>query len=185
MATAAYSAARGSGIVHSSVRGAAAGVVASIVMAMVAMFVAAVIKHTGFFTPLYHIAAVACGPDAMMTSAHAAMAGTSFTFVLGPAVVGAAIHMMVGAVYGAIFAVIAQLTRLHGAALVGAAIVWGLVVLAISMWVGLPVAAALIGGGDAVRNMAAIAGYSTFIVEHLMYGATLGLVLISRLGKAR
>ncbi|MHA7662013.1 hypothetical protein [Pseudomonas otitidis] len=178
MTTAAASTASGSSIVRSLVRGAVAGVVASMAMAMVAMFVSTAIKHTGFFTPLYHIGATFCGPDAMMQSAHAAMAGDSFTFIWGPAVVGAMIHMMVGAMYGAMFAVLAQMARLHGAVLIGAAMMWGLVVFAISSWIGLPIAAALFGGGDTVSNMAQIVGYGPFAIEHLMYGAALGLALL-------
>lgn len=178
MTTAASSTTSGHSVVHSLVRGAIAGVVASLVMAMVAMFMATAIQHTGFFTPLYHIAATFCGPDAMMQSAQAAMAGDSFTFIGGTALVGAMIHMMVGAMYGAVFAVLAQLARLHGAVLVAAAMMWGLVVFAISSWIGLPIAATLFDGGDPVRNMARIVGYGPFALEHLMFGAALGLVLL-------
>jgi hypothetical protein len=158
--------------------GAIAGVGASIVMAMYAMIAAATYQHTGFFTPMYHIAATFIAPDTMMTSMQAAMTGNSFTFVLGPAVLGAVIHMMIGAMYGAVFAVFARLLRLHGLVLVGAAVVWGFIVFAISTWVGLPIAAALFGGGEVVRNMASMVGYSTFIVEHLLFGAALGILLL-------
>jgi hypothetical protein len=115
----------------------------------------------------------------MMTSMEAAMAGSSFTFVLGPAVLGAIVHMMVGAVYGATFAVIA-LMKWHGVALLGAGIVWGFIVFEISAWIGLPVAAALFGGGDPISNMASMVGYPTFIAEHLVFGVTLGLLLVGR-----
>lgn len=111
----------------------------------------------------------------------AAMAGNSFTFLFGPAMLGAVIHMMVGAAYGAVFAVIARVLRWHGAALVGAAALWGLVVFAISSWIGLPLAASLFGGGDPIRNMASMVGYPTFLAEHLLYGAVLGLLLAGAL----
>lgn len=167
----------GRGVVTSAVWGAAAGVGASLVMAMYAMVAALTYQHTGFFTPLYHIAATLAPGDAMMESMQSAMAGNSFTFVFGPAALGAFIHMMVGAAYGAMFGVVARLLRCHGAVLVAAAVAWGLVVFAISSWVGLPVAASLLGGGDPIRDMAAMVGYQTFIAEHLLYGAVLGLLL--------
>jgi hypothetical protein len=87
--------------------------------------------------------------------------------------------MMVGAMYGAIFGVVARLLRLHGATLVGVAVAWGLIVFAISAWLGLPIAASLLGGGDPIRHMASMVGYPTFIVEHLLFGATLGILLLA------
>jgi hypothetical protein len=150
---------------------------ASLMMAMYAMIAAATYQHTGFFTPLYHIAATFISPDTMMSSMRAAMAGDTFTFAVGPAVLGAIVHMMVGAVYGAIFAVVAHYLKWHGALLVGAAMLWGFVVFAVSTWIGLPLAAAL-SGGDPIRDMASMVGYPTFLVEHLLFGATLGLLLL-------
>ncbi|MGK2854021.1 MAG: hypothetical protein ACSLE3_07970, partial [Microbacteriaceae bacterium] len=44
------------GLIASAVWGAAAGAGASLVMAMYAMVAALTYQHTGFFTPLYHIA---------------------------------------------------------------------------------------------------------------------------------
>jgi hypothetical protein len=164
-----------------AVSGALAGVGASLVMAMYAMFAAWTYQHTGFFTPLYHIAATFVAPDTMIKSMEAAMAGNSFTFVFGPAVLGAMIHMMVGAMYGAVFAVVARFLRWHGAALVGAAIAWGLVVFAMSSWIGLPIAAAVFGGGNPIRDMASLVGYPTFVLEHLLFGATLAILLLGAL----
>ncbi|QFS94630.1 hypothetical protein FIV07_28045 (plasmid) [Mycobacterium sp. THAF192] len=163
---------------RSLVWGAGGGVIASLVMAMFAMIAGATYLNSGFFTPLYHIASTFIAPDAMMQSMQAAMAGQLFTFLPGPALAGAIIHMMVGAMYGAVFGLIAAWTRLHGATLVAAATAWGLVVFAVSAWIALPVAAALFGGGDPIQNMAAMVGYPTFILEHLMFGAALGLVLL-------
>jgi hypothetical protein len=76
--------------------GAAAGLVAAIVMGMVAMFAAATYQGTGFFTPLYHIASPIIGGDPMMASMDAATRGDVFTLDAGPALLGVAIHMMWG-----------------------------------------------------------------------------------------
>lgn len=164
-----------------AVWGAVAGVGASVVMAMYAMIAAWTYQHTGFFTPMYHIAATLTSPDTMMKSMAGAMAGDAFTFSFGPAVLGAVIHMMVGAMYGAVFGIVARLARWHGATLWGAAVVWGLIVFAISSWIGLPIAASLLNAGDPIRNMATMVGYPTFIVEHLLFGAALGLLLLAPL----
>ncbi|CAA0127020.1 Uncharacterised protein [Mycolicibacterium vanbaalenii] len=169
------------GPVAAAAWGAAAGIGASVVMAMFAMIAALTYQNTGFFTPLYHIASTLAPGDAMMQSMQSAMAGDSFTFLLGPAVLGALIHMAVGAAYGALFGVVAGLLRWHGAVLVGAAVLWGFVVFAVSAWVGLPIAASLFGGGDPIRNMAMMVGYPTFVGEHLAFGAVLGLLLIAPL----
>ncbi|WP_370012737.1 hypothetical protein [Nocardia cyriacigeorgica] len=174
------SAITGRAVGGAAVWGALAGVAASMVMAIYAMIAAATYQHTGFFTPLYHIAATFIAPDAMMTSMMRAGEGSAFYFSLGPAVLGALIHMMVGAMYGAIFAVGARLAKLHGLTLVAAAMVWGLVVFALSTWIGLPIAAALFGGGDPIATMATMVGYPTFLVEHLLYGGALGMMLAAR-----
>jgi hypothetical protein len=164
--------------------GAVAGLVGSVLMAMYAMLAAATYQHNGFFTPMYHIASTFIAPDTMMTSMHNAMAGHTFTFSLGPALLGAIIHMMVGAIYGAIFGVLVRLARVSGPALLIAGLVWGVIVFAFSSWVGLPIAAAVFGAGDPIRDMATMVGYPTFLVEHLIYGATLGLVLVpARVGR--
>lgn len=168
--------ARGIGV--AAAWGALAGVGASMMMAAYAMIAAATYQHTGFFTPLYHIASLFASPETMMTSMQHAMAGSSFYFTLGPAAAGAVIHMMVGAMYGAVFGIGASLLRLRGVMLVAAGLVWGAVVFALSTWVGLPLAAAVFGSGDQISDMASMVGYGTFLVEHLLFGMTLGLLLL-------
>jgi hypothetical protein len=135
------------------------------------------VQDTGFFTPLYHIASLVAAPDTMMTSMEGAMAGDPFQFSFGVAVLGAVIHMMTGAMYGALFALVVARLRLGVAALTVAGLVWGIVVFVISAFVALPAAAALFGSGDPIRNMAEMAGWATFFVEHVMYGIALGLLV--------
>jgi hypothetical protein len=160
--------------------GAIAGVIGSVVMAMYAM-IAAWEKGTGFFTPMYHIASLWASQSAMMTSMKDATAGGDFHFVLGPAVLGAIIHMMTGAIYGAIFGLLVARLRLGLAALTGAGLVYGALVFAVSAFITLPIAAALFNSGEQITNMAQMAGWGTFIVEHLLYGLTVGIVVaISR-----
>ncbi|MBI1351230.1 MAG: hypothetical protein GC156_08935 [Actinomycetales bacterium] len=163
--------------------GAVAGVIASLVMAMYAM-IAAYAKDTGFFTPLYHIASLVTNDANMMKSMKAdQMNGDAFTFLFGPAVLGAMIHMMTGAMYGAVFGVIASRLRLGLAALAGVGMVYGFLVFVMSAYIGLPLAAAIFNSGDPIKNMAEMAGWGTFIIEHLMYGVALGA--LTAVGLAR
>lgn len=156
--------------------GAVAGVIASLLMAMYAM-IAAWTKDTGFFTPLYHIASLWADQDAMMRSMTADMENEdAFTFVGSTALLGAFIHMMTGATYGAIFGAAVSRLRLGPAVLAGLGIVYGAVVFAVSAWIGLPVAAALFDSGDQITNMPEMAGWGTFVVEHLLFGLALGVL---------
>lgn len=156
--------------------GAGAGVIASLVMAMYAML-AAYAKDTGFFTPLYHIASLLTDDADMMKSMMADQQnGDAFAFLFGPAILGAVIHMMTGAMYGAVFGLIASRLRLGVAALAGVGMVYGFLVFVFSVYIGLPLAAAIFDSGDPIRNMAEMAGWGTFIIEHLMYGIVLGLL---------
>lgn len=156
--------------------GAVAGVLASIVMAMYAMG-AAWAKDTGFFTPLYHIASLWAPQDAMMASMQDAMAGNHFHVEVGTAVLGAVIHMMTGAMYGAVFGAIAWRLRVGAALLAGIGLVYGFVVFVLSAYIGLPVAAALFDSGEPIRDMAKMAGWGTFIIEHLLFGLALGILV--------
>ena len=155
--------------------GAVAGVIASLLMAMYAM-IAAWTKDTGFFTPLYHIASLWAPQDAMMASMQDAMGGNQFHFEVGPAALGAVIHVTTGALYGAILGLAVSRLRLGFAALAGLGTVYGALVFAVSAWIGLPLAAALFASGDPIRNMAEMAGWGTFFIEHLLYGVALGVI---------
>lgn len=156
--------------------GAGAGVVASLAMAMYAML-AAWHNGTGFFTPLYHIASLFASQNSMMASMKSAMAGSDFHFVVGTAILGAVIHMMTGAMYGALFGLVVSRFDLKPGMLVGAGAAYGVLVFVMSAFVGLPIAAAVFGSGDQITHMAKMAGWSTFFVEHVIYGLVLGALI--------
>jgi len=157
--------------------GAGAGVVASLVMAMYAMIAALTYQGVGFFTPLYHIASLVISPDHMMMSVQLADAGNAFAFYAGPALVGAAIHMMTGAAFGAMFAAIAGATHLRGLWVIVAGAFWGVVVYLSSAYVLLALAATIFGSGDQIKNMSSLVGQGTFLVEHVIYGVALGTLM--------
>lgn len=104
-------------LVRAALMGAVAGVIASLMMAAYAMIAAATYQGSGFFTPLYHIASVFISPADMMASMQSAtMGGSNFEFFAGSALLGALTHMMVGAMYGAGFGVLASLINIRGMA---------------------------------------------------------------------
>jgi hypothetical protein len=174
------------GVGRAIVIGAVTGVLASVVMAGYAM-IAAWAKDTGFLTPPYHIASLLISQDSMMASMQSGMAGNALYFAFGPALLGAAIHMMTGAAYGALFAVAVSRLALGTAMLIPAGLVWGAVVFLFSAFVGLPLAAALFSSGPQITDMAAMAGWGTFLIEHLLYGLGMGVqmaVLVRRASPA-
>lgn len=160
--------------------GAVGGMIAAVVMAMYAMVAAATYQHTGFFTPMYHIAAALTSPGTMMASAKEASQGHLFDLSVGPALLGLVVHMMVGAAYGIVFALLARLLSLHRAATVLGGAVFGLLAMAISSVALLPATASLLGGGEPISDMPTIVGWPTFSIEHVLFGLTLGIVLALR-----
>lgn len=155
--------------------GTAAGVVGAVLMGMFAMVAGATYHGVGLFTPMYHIATSVLGPETMMESAARAQAGDLFYFLPGPAALGMMIHLAVGAVFGAMFAVVGFLLRARGFGWLPLGLIYGAAVLALMSFVGLPLTANVLGGGDPIRDMPQIAGWWTFGLEHLLYGAVLGL----------
>jgi hypothetical protein len=149
-------------------------------MAVFAMIASATYHGVGFFTPMYHIASSVISPQTMMTSVGEAQSGNLFYFAAGPATLGLALHLAVGAVFGAVFSLAVAAFRIRGPSLVPAGIVYGGLVLLFTSFVGLPIAAAVFGGGDPIRTMPSLAGWWTFTIEHLMFGAVLGVWFLRR-----
>jgi hypothetical protein len=58
--------------------------------------------------------------------------------------------------------------------------VWGAVAFVLSSWVLLPLAASVFSSGDQITHMARLVGYGTFLVEHLLFGMTVGVLLALR-----
>ena len=174
--TSAVQTSRHAGVGGALAAGAVAGVLASIVMGTYAM-VAGLVNGTGFFTPLHHIASLWAAPDAMMMSMAAAMGGNDFRITAGTAVLGAVIHMMTGAIYGAVFGLVLSRLHLGRGALLAAGLAYGGLVFVMSAFVGLPLAAAVFDAGDPISNMAEMAGWTTFAVEHLLFGLVLAALL--------
>lgn len=164
--------------------GVVAGIVAGVVMAMFAMIAAMTYQDTGFFTPIYHIAATFTDPTAMETSMKQAMSGDLFYFTAGPAALGLAVHMMTAIAFGVIFALLATSFGLRRgvAPLIG--VLYGLGVFALMSFAVLPIVADAFGGGEPISDMPKMVGYTTFSLEHAIFGLALGLVLAPQLEPA-
>ena len=99
--------------------------------------------------------------------------GTTY-FSAGPALLGLLVHMVVGIVFGVVFAFGASRVELRGVAAVPVGIAYGLLVMLFMAYVGLPITAAPVRGGDLVSDMASLVGWGTFTAEHAIYGLVLG-----------
>lgn len=161
-------------------RGVLAGIVAGIAMAMYAMIAAATYQNTGFFTPMYHIASTFIEPTTMETSMKEAMGGNLYYFSAGPAALGLAVHMMTAVAFGIVFALLVTRSGLQGAVAPLVGVVYGLGVFVLMSFVVLPFVADAFGGGKPIAEMPKMVGYTTFGVEHAIFGLVLGLVLAPR-----
>jgi len=143
-------------------RGVVGGLIAGVFMAMFAMIAGATYLRSGFFTPMYHIAAFIIGPETMQTS----MGSGTFYFAPGPAVLGLMIHMITAVGWGVLFTLLVRHLQIRFAGLVALGAIYGLAVMLFMSYLALPV----IGQG----NMPQMVGWTTFSIEHALYGATLG-----------
>ncbi len=161
-------------------RGVLAGIVAGIAMAMYAMVAAATYQDTGFFTPMYHIASTFIDPSAMETSMKEAMGGNLYHFSAGPAILGMAVHLMTAIAFGVVFALLVTWLGLRGPVALLVGVIYGLAVFTLMSFVGLPIVADLFGGGKPISDMPEMVGYSTFSIEHGIFGLVLGLLFVPR-----
>ena len=85
---------------------------------------------------------------------------------------------------GLMFGLVVGRLRWRGATVVIAGAVYGVMVFAISSWIALPLAGSIFSSGDQIKNMAQMVGYGTFVVEHILFGLSLGVLFAVR-GRSR
>src|SRR5437762_10136840 len=90
-----------------------AGFGASAVMGFFAMVASATYEGRGFFTPAYHVAFI-IDPNTLGQSLQKAGAGERFFFSQQAFIFGSAGHLMVGGIFGMLFALLALRLRLRG-----------------------------------------------------------------------
>lgn len=148
--------------IQTMTRGALAGAVGGMVMAMWSMIMLWA-THAGFWTPLNLIA---------HTFWRGAPLDSQFSF--DAAVLGLFVHMMMSMVLGAVFAIGVQRFRGQAASLAATGMVYGLVV-----WMLMQYVVWLIVDAEAAEAFTPW----VFGIGHAMFGATTGLV-VGALGKA-
>jgi uncharacterized membrane protein YagU involved in acid resistance len=154
-------------------RGIFAGFGAGVVMGFFAMAASATYAGRGLYTPAYHVSFI-IDPLTMGFSLQKASAGERFFFSQESFIFGVVIHLMVGAVFGALFAVLAQRLRLAGTRAVWSGLIYGLAVMMLMSVLLLPLAANMSGAGEAISRMGGEIGWPTWVVLHAIFGLALG-----------
>ena len=169
---------RGEAIDRAVAPGILAGLVAALVMGLFAMLAAAAWRHLPFTMPLREVAAVAnpalADPPAQGPGGQQIQVGRHLLVFAG------AIHLAVGGLFGALFALLARVARLRGRAAVGAGLLYGLGILALMTALVLPLVARASGAGEPISNLAGRMGWGTFTAAHLLFGLVLGLWVLLR-----
>jgi hypothetical protein len=169
---------RGEAIDRAVAPGILAGLVAALVMGLFAMLAAAAWRHLPFTMPLREIAAVAnpafADPPARGPGGQQVDVGRDLLVFAG------AIHLAVGGLFGALFALLARMARLRGRAAVAAGLLYGLGILALTTALVLPLVGRLTGAGEPISNLAGRMGWGTFTAAHLLFGLALGLWVLVR-----
>lgn len=139
-------------------QGAVAGVVAGVVFAAFEMIVSAIMMGLpAFWTPLRMIGAIALGPEAVDTSSSLVAAG----------VAGLAVHVVLAAIYGAVFAALAGGLR-SGPAIIGLASAYGFVLWLLNFYVIVPAAFPWFGDANPMVQ---------FVAHTFFFGSVLGFAL--------
>jgi hypothetical protein len=148
-----------------------AGMAAAALMALFSMVAAA--ADLGLYGRLYLVTAVV-EPGPLRVSMAEADGGVRAFLEVGGAAAGLAVHLGIGAGFGAVFAVAVRAVRLPGPALVAAGAAYGLAVMALMGLVVLPAAAGQTAGRELVADAPELLGWPVFAAEHLVYGLALG-----------
>jgi hypothetical protein len=109
------------------------------------------------------------------------MEGDGFVITTSVALLGAVIHMMTGAMYGAGLGLAVARLKVSTGMLAGVGLAYGALVFVMSAFVGLPLAAAVFDAGDPIADMASMAGWWTFFLEHLVFGVVAALLVAAGL----
>jgi hypothetical protein len=148
-----------------------AGMAAAAVMALFSMVAAA--PELGVYGRLYLVTAIV-EPGPLEVSMAEAEAGSRTFLEVGGAAAGLAVHLGIGAGFGALFALLARGLRLRGPAALAAGALYGLAVMALMGLLVLPAAAGQTAGGELIADAPELLGWPVFAGEHLLYGLVLG-----------
>ena len=160
-------------------RGIFAGFGASMMMGFFAMAASGTYAGRGFFTPAYHVA-FTIDPNTLGLSIQKAREGEPLFFSHEPFVFGVAAHVMVGAILGALFALLAPRLRLRERRALWGGLIYGLAIMVLMSVLILPVVAEMSGAGQPISRMGGDIGWPTWVALHAIFGLALGLWLYVR-----
>jgi hypothetical protein len=149
-----------------------AGMAAAAASALFSMVATA--ADLGLYGRLYLVTAIV-EPGPLEVSMAEAEAGLGAFLEVGGAAAGLAVHLGIGAGFGAVFALGARVLRLRGPLAVAAGALYGLAVMALMGLVVLPAAAGQTAGGQLIADAPELLGWPVFAAEHLVYGLGLGV----------
>jgi hypothetical protein len=150
------------------------GVAAAAAMALVTMVAAATVLDLGLYTPIYLVTAIV-EPGPLVESIQEAEAGFRFYLEISGASAGFAVHLGIGAGFGALFALLARALRLRGVVAVLAGAAYGLAVMALMGLVLIPTLAGETAGDQLIADAPELIGLPVATVAHLVYGLVLGV----------
>jgi len=153
--------------------GVLAGMVGAAAMGLFVMFIAAAVQRRGILTPAYEVAAL-LDPDPLSSSRELALNGNQIYWEREPFIFGVGLHLVVGALLGMIFALIALALRLRGQTALAGGVLYGIVIMLLMTFVVLPVIARVLGPNSGVADVPRTAGGVTFVLAHVVFGLVLG-----------
>jgi hypothetical protein len=153
--------------------GVLSGMLGALAMGVILMFVAAGVQRRGILTPIYEIAALV-DPDALAASRQVAQGGNQVYWEREPFIFGIGLHLVVGAVLGMVFALIASGLRLRGQRAIVGGVLYGLVVMLLMTFAVLPLIGRVLGPNSGVVDMPRTSGGVTFVLAHVVFGLVLG-----------
>jgi hypothetical protein len=89
-------------------------------------------------------------------------------------------HVAIAGFFGLLFALLARVVRPSGRAALALGVGYGLLVMLFMTVVVLPLIGDVVSAGGPITNMASDVGWITFGLEHVIFGAVLGLWVMWR-----
>ncbi len=138
------------------------GIIAGVAMAMVAMVWMA-LAGQGFFKPMDLIASILLGKSAIQPG-----------FQIIPEVVGMAVHVMLSAAFGFVFAFAVSRASWSRGAIIGVALAYGLLLWIVNV---------VIIDANFIPAGLSLAPSRLVVIVHLVYGLVLGIVAAPKLSR--
>lgn len=104
--------------------------------------------------------------------------GDLYHFTASPAALGVAVHLITGAGWGIVFALLVRALQITRIAVVPLGAVFGVAVMLVMAYAALPIVAGAFDSGAPIRDMPSMVGWGTFAIEHLIFGVVTGVAAL-------